>query len=79
MEIKRLLYGKYSSYVISVLLGFGLATLFRRVCKDRNCLIFKAPSINKIEGKTYKVDKTCYKVKHKQIQYSETRKDVHFE
>jgi len=79
MEIKRLLYGKYSRYVISVLLGFGLATLFRKVCNDRNCLVFKAPGINKIEGKTYKVDSTCYKVKHKQVQYNKTKKDVHFE
>jgi hypothetical protein len=79
MEIKRLLYGKYSIYVISALLGFGLATLFRKVCKERNCLVFKAPSINKIEGKTYKVDNTCYKVKHKQVQYSKTKTDVHFE
>ena len=78
MEIKRLLYGKYSKYVISIILGFGLATLFRKVCNERNCLLFKAPKIKNIEEKTYKVDNTCYKVKHKQVQYNNSKKEVFF-
>ena len=78
MEIKRLLYGKYSKYVISIILGFGLATLFRKVCNERNCLIFKAPKIKNIEEKTYKVDKTCYNVKHKQVAYNNSKKEVFF-
>jgi len=78
MEIKRLLYGKYSDYVISIILGFGLATLFRKVCNERNCLIFKAPKINKIENKTYRFDNSCYKVKHKQVQYDKSKKHIPF-
>jgi len=78
MEIRRLLYGQYSKYVISVILGFGLATLFRKVCKDRNCLIFKAPNINNIENKTYKYDDKCYTLKHKSVQHDESKKDIFF-
>ena len=32
MYVKRLLYNPYSDYIISIILGFGLATLFRKVC-----------------------------------------------
>jgi hypothetical protein len=41
--------------------GFGLATLFRTVCKDKDCVIFHAPPLEEINGKTYKFDNKCYK------------------
>ena len=28
--------------IMSILLGFGLASLFRRVCKNKDCIIFHA-------------------------------------
>jgi hypothetical protein len=46
---------------MSVILGFGLATLFRSVCKGNNCLIMKAPPLNEIEDKIYKHEGKCYK------------------
>lgn len=78
MDIKRLLYGKYSKYIISIILGFGLATLFRKVCNDRNCLIFKGPNIKNIENRVFKYDDDCYKVKHKSVNYDENKKNVFF-
>jgi len=46
---------------MSALLGFGLATLFRTVCKGKNCIIFKAPPMDEIEDKIYKHQDKCYK------------------
>ena len=54
VNIKRLLYTPVSKYIISIVLGFGLATLFRKVCKDRNCMKFQGPSIDKIKGQIFK-------------------------
>ena len=51
MNVKRLINGKFSKYVISAIIGIGLATLFRKACKDRNCLVFKAPNHNEIDKK----------------------------
>jgi hypothetical protein len=45
--------------IMSVLLGLGLATLFRTVCKDKNCLSFHAPPLNKIKGKIYRAQDKC--------------------
>ena len=45
---------------MSVLLGIGISTLFRKVCKDRNCLVFKAPSFDKIKDKVFKFNDKCY-------------------
>ena len=47
-------------YVLSILLGLGLATLFRKACNSRNCLIFKAPDLDKIKGKIFNHDNKCY-------------------
>lgn len=61
MYIKRLIHSKFGEYVISILLGLGLATLFRKVCKDRNCLKFQGAPLNKITNQIFKFDNKCYK------------------
>ena len=47
---------------MSAILGFGLATLFRTVYTDRNCIVFQAPPLDEIEGKTFKHGEKCYKL-----------------
>ena len=61
MYIRRLIYSDFGSIVMSIILGLGLATLFRKVCKDRNCMIFKAPNIRHIQNKIFKHGEKCYK------------------
>lgn len=48
---------------ISVLLGFGLASLFRQVCKDDRCRVIKGPNIKDMEKNIYKIEEKCYKYK----------------
>uniref|UniRef100_A0A6C0AY67 Uncharacterized protein n=1 Tax=viral metagenome TaxID=1070528 RepID=A0A6C0AY67_9ZZZZ len=47
--------------VFSLLLGLGLASLFRKACNSRNCLVFKAPPLEKIKGKIFGYNGKCYK------------------
>ncbi len=47
--------------IMSILLGFGLASLFRNVCKDKDCLLFYAPPLEKIKDKIYKSGDKCVK------------------
>ena len=61
MNLRRLIYSDIGKYIISILLGLGLATLFRKVCKDRNCIVFKAPNIQKIKNQIFKFENKCYK------------------
>ena len=61
MNLRRLIYSDIGKYIISILLGLGLATLFRKVCKDRNCIVFKAPNIKKIKNQIFKFENKCYK------------------
>ena len=79
MYLRRLIYSDFGKVIISILLGLGLSTLFRKVCNDRNCLIFKAPTIDKINDKVYKFDNKCYKYKANAIQCNDNEKYIEFE
>ena len=61
MGFKRLLNTDLGVNIISIILGLGLASLFRKICKDKNCLVFNGPIISDIEGKIYKHGDKCYK------------------
>lgn len=61
MNFKRLLNTPFGRILISIILGIGLATLFRKVCKDKNCIIFNGPVISEFDDKIYKHGEKCYK------------------
>ena len=61
MNLKRLLNTPMGVFLISVLLGLGLATLFYTACDGKHCINFNGPLIDEIDGKTYKFGEECYK------------------
>lgn len=67
LGLKKLVNSSKGKIIFSIILGFGIATLFRKVCKDRNCIVFKAPELNTIVDKTFKFDNKCYKYKEKNV------------
>jgi hypothetical protein len=61
--ISKLLDSKVGQIVISIILGFGLATVFRKVCKDNNCVVVTGPKVSDINKYFYKIENDCYKYK----------------
>jgi len=61
MKVKQIINSKEGKYIISIILGLGLATMFREVCKDKTCMVFKAVGEKEIKDKIYKYDNKCYK------------------
>ena len=53
----------YGSTIISIILGLGLAVMFKKVCKNGNCIIIKGPSPEEIKKNVYKIENNCYKYK----------------
>jgi hypothetical protein len=47
--------------IISLILGFGLAALFRQVCKGGECHVIKSPNLDEINKFFYKIEDDCYK------------------
>jgi len=78
MYVRRLIYGDVGKTVISIILGLGLATLFRKVCNDRNCIVFKAPNIKKIQNQIFKFQDKCYTFTESIEKCNNNRKIVNF-
>jgi hypothetical protein len=65
MHLDKLLHTESGKYLMSMLLGFGIATIFRSTCKGRNCLVFNAPPLDEIDDKIFQYNDKCYKYKYK--------------
>lgn len=61
MNFRKLLHTDVGKNLISVILGIGLASLFQKVCNEKNCLIFNGPVIHEVDGKIFEYDGNCYK------------------
>jgi len=61
MYLGKFVHTETGKIIMSILLGFGLASLFRTVCKDKDCLLFYAPPLEKIKDKVYKNSDNCVK------------------
>ena len=59
MNLTRILHSDIGIYIISLLLGLGLATLFKKSCENDSCRIYKAPNLEKLK-EIYKFDGKCY-------------------
>ena len=61
MNFDRLLNTPLGKIFISIMLGIGIACLFRQVCNEKNCIRFEGVVISDIHDKIYKHDEKCYK------------------
>jgi len=78
VNFKRLLYSDFGKILISIVLGLGLASLFRRVCNDRKCLEFVGPKMDDIKNKNFKFNDKCYEFKATAKTCSVNKKKIKF-
>ncbi len=79
VKFDKLIKTQTGKYIISILLGLGLATAFRKVCKGKNCLVRKAPPIEEIDGQTYKFDGKCYSMERHPVKCNKSKNIYKFE
>lgn len=63
MYLGRFVHTSTGKLIMSILLGFGLATLFRAACKDKKCFVFRAPPLEELKEKIFNFDNNCYQFK----------------
>jgi hypothetical protein len=61
MYLDKFVSSNTGKILMSIILGIGLATLFRAVCKGSKCRIISAPPIEELDGQTYRYNEKCYK------------------
>uniref|UniRef100_A0A6C0EVJ4 Uncharacterized protein n=1 Tax=viral metagenome TaxID=1070528 RepID=A0A6C0EVJ4_9ZZZZ len=76
MYLAKFVHTKTGRYLMSIILGLGLASLFRTICKEKNCIIFKAPPLDEMDGKVYKYQDKCYTYKSVSTKCDASKTDV---
>ena len=61
MGMKDLLKSNTGSIIISIVLGLGLAALFRKACTDNKCVVIKGPKTEETRNYHYRINEECYK------------------
>lgn len=74
----KFVHTKNGKIIMSLLLGFGLATIFRTICKEKDCIIFMAPPLEEIKDKIYEHENKCYQYKPESTKCSNDKKIIGF-
>ena len=77
ISISKIVKTNVGRIFISILLGFGLATLFRKVCRDRGCMIYSAAPLKDINEKVITMDNKCYRLESKQTNCNNSQKRIY--
>jgi hypothetical protein len=75
-NILRAMHTEKGSYAISIILGLGIASLFRKICNGRNCIVFKSPDIEEVTSNTYQHDGKCYQFKEKSVKCGSAKRQI---
>ena len=79
MYLGKFVHTETGKIMMSILLGLGLASLFRTVCKNKDCLIFHAPALDQINNKIYKSGNKCVKYNPVATKCSINSKTIEFD
>ena len=61
--------------LISIILGLGLAAIFKKVCNDGHCVVIKGPPYENIKDKIFVFEDKCYKYKPKAVSCKNSDKE----
>lgn len=61
MMVKKIMQDKFGSIVISVILGLGLAAMFRRACAGDSCVVIKPPDQKEVTDHVFKIEQSCFR------------------
>ncbi len=76
MYFDKFVHSNTGKIIMSILLGIGLATFFRAVCKGKQCRIISAPPMEEIEDQIYKFDNKCYKLEKNAIKCDKNKNTI---
>jgi hypothetical protein len=76
MYLDKFVHSQTGKIIMSIILGIGLATFFRAVCKGRQCRVISSPPMEEIDDQTYKFNEKCYKFEKNSISCTNNKNTV---
>ena len=61
MGVKEALKSDAGAIIISIVLGLGIAALFRKVCEGKQCIVLTGPNMEEVREHTYKINDDCFR------------------
>jgi hypothetical protein len=78
MNLSKFIHTTTGGYLSSVILGIGLSCLFRKLCKNGDCIIYKAPPSTDILGNIFEYNDKCYVFEAVPTTFDKTKQVVEF-
>ena len=79
--VNNIIYTENGRIILSIILGLGLASLFRKLCEGKNCYSFIGPKQDEIRNQVFSFDSSnehCYVMKEKTVACNKSKKIVDF-
>ena len=76
MYLDKFVHTSTGRIIMSVILGLGLATFFRAICKGKRCRVISSPPLEEIEDQTYRFNDKCYKLEKNAVKCGNTKNVV---
>jgi hypothetical protein len=74
MDIKKFVTSKSGVTLLSIILGLGLASIFKMSCDNRSCMVYEAPDFS--DKKIMKYNDKCYEPKEKMGKCDPNKKTI---
>jgi hypothetical protein len=58
-DLEALIKIPHMATLISLVLGFGIAAIFRPLCKGPDCVVLRGPPVSEIRGAVYQFGTKC--------------------
>ena len=78
MHFEKILHSETGKVFMSIILGLGFATLFRKMCNGRGCYKFIGPKFQEIKEKQYKFNDKCYTYTENAVSCDKNKKTLYF-
>lgn len=59
--VSSILSDRFGAIIVSVILGLGLAAIFRATCRGEACIVVHGPPRDQIDQHVYRIDDQCFK------------------
>jgi hypothetical protein len=79
--INNLLYTYNGRIILSIILGLGLASLFRKICEGKNCYSFIGPKQNDLRDQIFSYDSKnnkCYTLREETVKCNTSKQSLYF-
>lgn len=76
MYLDKFVHSSTGRYLMSIILGIGLATIFRSVCKGKKCRTYAAPPSADLDNQIYKFNGNCYRMEKNPIKCASNKQTL---